>query len=165
MRPFVFENRKPTRSHDHQRGFKLVSKFAASTLLTASFPRVPSLPFASAHMGQAVTASSSLLHLPCHRHPPLRPPTLSTATSQPGSATTLLDRESRLKLWKWNWEVEVELGGSGTRVFPSSTARAFARHPAWPKGPLAPGCCWPCRLKVRRQCPSCSDSYFSPKIA
>jgi hypothetical protein len=38
----------------------------------------------------AVTASSSLPRPPCHRHLPL--PTLSTATSQPGSATTLLDR-------------------------------------------------------------------------
>ena len=52
---------------------------------------VPLSPFVSAQIGQTVMAFSSLPHLPCHCHPPLPLPTLSTATSQPGSTTTLLD--------------------------------------------------------------------------
>ena len=104
MQPFVFEKRKPAWSHDHQQSFKFISKFAASTTtIPHLFPLLSSLmkhalallplgvlssPFVSAHMGQAVMASSSLPHLPCHHHPPLPPPTLLTATSQPGSATT-----------------------------------------------------------------------------
>jgi len=75
VRPFVFEKRTPPRSHDHQQGSKLISKFAAFTL-----PRLRLLP-------QQRPATH-------RRYRPV--PTLLTTTSQPGSATNLVDPRSHV---------------------------------------------------------------------
>ena len=58
MQPFVFEKQKPTWSHDHQQSFKLILKFAASTV-----PRLFPPPSWNVHRSHFPYARV------CHRRP------------------------------------------------------------------------------------------------